>query len=246
MRISVFFIPALLLAQTPQSTTKSTAAPKAAPAAPAAGNSSPATGTAAFMTDEQKTIYALGLDIYSSIAGFNLSTAELDLVKKGLSDAMANKPQVDVTAYRPRLPQLYQARVKAAGAAFLAKAAAQPGAVKLPSGLVYKEERPGTGASPKPSDKVKVNYRGTFPNGVEFDSSYKTGKPAEFLVTGVIACWTEALQKMKVGGKTSLVCPPEIAYGDRGNPPAIPGGSTLAFEVELLEIEPPAGPPAAK
>ncbi len=164
------------------------------------------------MTDDQKTIYALGLDIYKSMAPFNLSPAELELVKKAMTDAAAGKPALDLSLQGPKIPLLATARNKAAGKAYLDKAAAQPGAVRLPSGVIYREERAGTGASPKPTDSVRVNYRGTFTNGTEFDSSYRSGQPAQFQVTGVIPCWTESLQKMKVGGKAMLVCPPERAY----------------------------------
>jgi len=120
--------------------------------------------------------------------------------------------------------------------AYLEKAAAEPGATKTSSGLVYRELRPGTGASPRPTDTVKVNYRGTLTNGTEFDSSYKRNEPATFPLNRVIPCWTEGLQRMKVGGKAQLVCPADLAYGDRGAPPDIPGGATLIFEVELLGI----------
>jgi FKBP-type peptidyl-prolyl cis-trans isomerase FkpA len=101
--------------------------------------------------------------------------------------------------------------------------------------LIYRELRPGTGAFPKASDTVKVNYRGTLVDGTEFDSSYKRNEPATFPLSNVIRCWTEGVQKMKVGGKAELVCPSDIAYGDRGNE-GIPGGATLIFEIELLEI----------
>jgi len=120
--------------------------------------------------------------------------------------------------------------------AYLDKAAAEPGAVKTASGLIYTELRPGTGASPKPSDTVKVNYRGTLTDGTEFDSSYKRNEPAEFPLNGVIPCWTEGVQRMKVGGKSRLVCPSNIAYGDRGAPGVIPGGAALIFEIELLSV----------
>ena len=108
--------------------------------------------------------------------------------------------------------------------------------MQTPSGMVYKENAAGTGKSPAASDTVKVHYRGTLTNGTEFDSSYKRGEPAEFPLNGVIPCWTEGVAKMKVGGKAKLVCPSAIAYGDRGSPPKIPGGATLVFEVELIEI----------
>ena len=102
--------------------------------------------------------------------------------------------------------------------------------------MVYKQLKAGTGASPKASDTVKVNYRGTLMDGTEFDSSYKRNQPTTFPLNGVIKCWTEGVQKMKVGGKAQLVCPSELAYGDQGHPPVIPPGATLTFEVELLEI----------
>jgi FKBP-type peptidyl-prolyl cis-trans isomerase FkpA len=122
-------------------------------------------------------------------------------------------------------------------AKYLAKAAAEPGAVKTPSGLVYSELKAGTGASPRATQVVKVNYRGTLIDGKEFDSSYKRNMPIEFPLNQVIPCWTEGVQKMKVGGKSKLVCPASIAYGESGRPPVIPGGATLVFEVELLGIQ---------
>jgi FKBP-type peptidyl-prolyl cis-trans isomerase FkpA len=125
---------------------------------------------------------------------------------------------------------------KVASNAYLAKAATEPGAIKTDSGLIYMDIQPGTGASPVASDTVKVNYRGTLIDGTEFDSSYKRNQPAQFPLNGVIKCWTEGVQKMKLGGKARLVCPSDIAYGDKGHPPVIPGGATLIFEIELLEI----------
>jgi len=119
---------------------------------------------------------------------------------------------------------------------FLDKAAAEPGATRSASGMVYRELRAGSGPSPKATDTVKVNYRGTLVDGTEFDSSYKRNEPAEFPLNQMIPCWTEGVQKMKVGGKSRLVCPSSIAYGDEGRPPAIPGGATLVFEIELLSV----------
>ena len=117
-----------------------------------------------------------------------------------------------------------------------ANAAKEAGAVVTPSGLVYKSIKDGSGASPKATDTVKVHYRGTFPDGKEFDSSYKTGAPAEFPLNGVIKCWTEGVQMMKVGGKAKLTCPAAIAYGERGAGGVIPPNATLVFEVELLGV----------
>ena len=117
-----------------------------------------------------------------------------------------------------------------------AAAAKEPGAVVTASGLVYRSLKDGTGASPKANDTVKVHYRGSFPDGREFDSSYKRGTPIEFPLNGVIPCWTEGVQRMKVGGKSKLTCPSQIAYGSRGAGGVIPPNATLLFEVELLGI----------
>ncbi len=117
-----------------------------------------------------------------------------------------------------------------------AKAAKESGAVTTASGLVYKSLKDGSGASPKATDTVKVNYRGTFPDGKEFDSSYKAGGPIEFPLNGVIKCWTEGVQMMKPGGKAKLTCPSSIAYGERGAGGVIPPNATLVFEVELLGV----------
>jgi FKBP-type peptidyl-prolyl cis-trans isomerase FkpA len=127
------------------------------------------------------------------------------------------------------------AREKVASAAYLDKAAAATGAVRTDSGIVYTEMSAGAGAAPTSSDTVKVHYRGTLTNGTEFDSSYARNEPAQFPLGGVIKCWTEGVQRMKVGGKARLVCPSDLAYGDAGNQ-AIPGGAALVFEIELLEI----------
>jgi FKBP-type peptidyl-prolyl cis-trans isomerase FkpA len=233
------FLPALLLAQAPPAP-KPPATPPAAPKTAAAAPK-PATSTKP-TTDEEKEVYALGLSIYRSLGQFDLSPAEIELVKQALTDAAENKPAVDLTAWGPKLDTFASARTsrvasreKAASTAYLTKAAAEPGAVKTDSGLIYREMRPGTGVSPKATDTVKVNYRGTLTSGAEFDSSYKRNMPAEFPLNGVIKCWTEGVQKMRVGGKAELVCPSDLAYGDQGRP-SIPGGATLIFEVELLEV----------
>ena len=120
--------------------------------------------------------------------------------------------------------------------AVAAAAAKEAGAVVTASGLVYRSLKDGNGASPKASDKVKVNYRGTFPDGKEFDSSYKRNEAIEFPLNGVIPCWTEGVQRMKVGGNAKLTCPASIAYGERGAGGVIPPNATLLFEVELLAI----------
>jgi FKBP-type peptidyl-prolyl cis-trans isomerase FkpA/FKBP-type peptidyl-prolyl cis-trans isomerase FklB len=127
---------------------------------------------------------------------------------------------------------------KKSGDAFVTKAASEPGAKKLDSGVVITTLKPGTGPSPKATDKVKVHYHGTLTDGTVFDSSVQRGQPATFPLNGVIKCWTEGVQQMKVGGKSRLVCPADVAYGERGAPPKIKPGATLVFEVELLEIVP--------
>lgn len=120
--------------------------------------------------------------------------------------------------------------------ATLTAAAKEPGAAVSKSGLVYRSLKDGTGASPAASDKVKVHYKGMFPDGREFDSSYKRNEPTEFPLNRVIACWTEGVQMMKVGGKAKLTCPAALAYGERGAGGAIPPNATLQFEIELLAI----------
>jgi len=119
-----------------------------------------------------------------------------------------------------------------------AKAAASAAPVTTASGLIYTPLREGSGPNPTAADTVKVNYRGTFPDGKEFDSSYARNAPATFPLGRVIKCWTEGVQLMKPGGKATLVCPPAIAYGERGAGGTIPPNATLHFEVELLEINP--------
>ena len=196
-------------------------------------------------TDEQKTLYAIGLVLaQKSLTPFNLTEGELPYVSAGLTDgALGRNKNVSLDEYTPKIQKLAQERTSAAAAGekkagqeFLVKAAAEKGAVKTPSGLVYTELKAGTGAQPAATDKVKVNYRGTLTDGTEFDSSYKRNEPASFPLNGVIKCWTEGVAKMKVGGKAKLVCPPDLAYGDRGAPPTIKPGATLVFEVELLDI----------
>jgi FKBP-type peptidyl-prolyl cis-trans isomerase FkpA len=195
-------------------------------------------------SDEDKAFYALGHALAERLAPFALSAAELEIVKAGLADGVLGRERkVDPRASMEKIQQIRTARAavvaaaeKKAGDAFLAKAAAAPGARKTASGLVISTLTPGTGPSPKATDKVKVHYHGTLTDGSVFDSSVQRGQPATFPLNGVIKCWTEGVQQMKVGGKSRLVCPSELAYGERGAPPRIRPGATLIFEVELLEI----------
>ena len=119
---------------------------------------------------------------------------------------------------------------------FVQAAAKEPGAKVTASGLVFRSLQDGQGISPMATDKVRVHYRGTFPDGKEFDSSYKRNQTIEFPLNGVIPCWTEGVQLMKVGGKAKLTCPPAIAYGSRGAGGVIPPNATLQFEVELVAV----------
>jgi len=204
-------------------------------------------------SEDDKTLYALGLTLGQNLKIFNLTDAELAMVERGLEDQiLKKKPEVELKDYGPKISMLARTRsAKAAeaekqkGAGYLAEAEKQSGAKKLPSGVIYVEQTAGTGEQPTGSSVVKVNYRGTLIDGTEFDSSYKRNAPAEFPLNGVVRCWTEGLQEMKVGGKAKLYCPPDTAYGDRGSGPNVPGGATLTFEVELLEVKaaPPPPPP---
>ena len=140
-------------------------------------------------------------------------------------------------SFRSLLMPLVLALPLAAAADPLKTAAAESGAVVTDSGLVYRSLKDGSGPSPAATDTVKVHYRGSFPDGKEFDSSFKRNQPAEFPLNRVIKCWTEGVQKMKVGGKAKLTCPSAIAYGERGTPGGpIPPNAVLQFEVELLGI----------
>lgn len=202
-------------------------------------------------SEELKTLYAVGVNVADSLAVFNLTPAEMEVVLKGLAETRAGKkPDFDLNAYNQKVQELAKARRKAAGEKqaaagkeYLEKAAQEKNAVKTPSGLVYIPLVEGKGSAPTATDAVKVNYRGTLIDGVtEFDSSYKRGKAAEFKLNSVIKCWTEGVQKMQPGGKARLVCPPELAYGDTGAGELILPGATLNFEIELIDLKTPPDP----
>ncbi len=196
-------------------------------------------------SDEQKTLYALGLIISQNLTAFNLSAADLAAVEAGISDGVLKKePKVDLQAFGPKIQELHTARLasiaateKKAGEAFVVKAAAEKGAVKTASGALVTTLKAGAGPQPQPTDKVKVHYHGMLIDGTVFDSSVQRGEPITLpLSGGIIKCWTEGVPLMKVGGKSRLVCPSDLAYGDQGRPPRIKPGATLVFEIELLEI----------
>ncbi len=204
-------------------------------------------------SDDEKTLYAFGVMMSQNLSALGLTKSELDLVQSGLADGvLGRKPKVEMKTFQPKIQALVQTRQAAAvkkekdaAKGFLEKAAQAKGAEKLASGVIYRETLAGSGASPKATDRVKVHYHGTLTDGSVFDSSVERAEPAVFPLNGVIKCWTEGVQKMKVGGKAHLVCPSETAYGDRGAPPRIKPGAALSFDVELIEIVAAATAPAA-
>jgi FKBP-type peptidyl-prolyl cis-trans isomerase FkpA len=203
------------------------------------------TSTPAPKTEDQKAFYALGVQLNKQLSMLDMSAEELKLLQKGMSDAAAgNKLEAEPEAHMQKFSELAQARMarttekqKAQAKPFLEKAALEKGAKKTASGLSYTEIKAGTGAQPKPTDVVKVHYVGKLIDGKEFDNSVKRGQPVELPLGQILPCWTEGVTMMKIGGKSKLVCPSDIAYGDRGRPPVIPGGATLIFEVELLDAK---------
>lgn len=209
--------------------------------------------SAATMTEDDKTLYALGLMLGSNVKPLKLTPAELEVVKEGLdAGCTGSEPKVKLEEYGPKVQALAQKKLAAAAEtekadskAYLESAAKEEGAEQLPSGLVMRTLTVGHGAQPKPDSVVKVHYEGRLTDGTVFDSSIKRGEPVTFPLNQVIPCWSEGVQHMKVGEKAKLVCPSEIAYGDQGRPPQIPGGATLVFEVQLLDIEPAAAHPGA-
>jgi FKBP-type peptidyl-prolyl cis-trans isomerase FkpA len=196
-------------------------------------------------SEDEKVLYAIGIAISQNLAWFNLSEAELKMVEQGIEDGVLNKTRkVDLQAYGSKITDLQKSRTtqiaaleKKLGQTYVDKAAAEKGATKAPTGFVITTLKPGTGPSPVATDKVKVHYHGTLTDGTVFDSSVQRGEAVTFPLDKVIPCWTQAVQQMKVGGKSRLVCPAELAYGDKGAPPRIKPGATLVFEVELLSIE---------
>jgi FKBP-type peptidyl-prolyl cis-trans isomerase FklB len=200
---------------------------------------------------KDKVSYSIGMQI-----GFNLARQKVDInadiLAAGIKDALANKPQLtpdqvkDVMAQFEKDMEQKQKELgeknKTEGAKFLEENKKKPDVKTTASGLQYKLIKDGTGAQPKATDMVTVNYRGTLIDGTEFDSSYKRGQPATFPVNGVIKGWTEALQLMKAGSKYQLFIPANLAYGERAMGPDIGPNSTLIFEVELQDVKPPPTP----
>ncbi len=207
------------------------------------------------MSEKEKLSYSMGYTQGSGMAGFfkahsvdvdsntiseafkaGLTGTKSPMTEQEMREVMAGFQKSMAARQTEQIKELSDKNQKA-GEAFLAENKKKEGIVTRPSGLQYKVLKEGTGETPKATDKVKVNYKGTLIDGKEFDSSYKRGQAAEFEVNKVIAGWTEALQIMKVGSKWELFIPSNLAYGDRGAGPMIGPNSTLIFEVELVSIE---------
>lgn len=196
-------------------------------------------------TEEDKTFYAMGFMLGSNLQRLNLTDKEMGALYKGLAASAKNeKAEVDMNTYQQKIQTLFKERMdkvadteKKTGIDFLEKFSKEEGSKKTESGLAYKVIKEGTGATPGPEDEVEVHYHGTLIDGTVFDSSVERGQTISFPLNRVIKGWTEGLQLMKEGGKTKFVIPSELAYGDAGAGPKIPGGATLVFEVELFKVK---------
>jgi len=203
----------------------------------------PSAEQVALETDDQKVLYAVGQALARNIANLEFTAEEMVYVTAGVNEgASGAEPRVDMTQYGPMLDASMRTRMtqitqkeREAGQAYCDTMAAEEGAEKLASGMVFRMIAEGDGALPQATDSVKVHYHGTLRDGTVFDST-RDKDPAQFSVGGVIPCFSEGLQKVKVGGKAKLTCPSEIAYGERGRPGSIRPGAALTFEIELVEI----------
>ena len=207
-------------------------------------------------SEEQKTIYALGLAVARNLKAFDLTPEEVATLEAGITAGLTGQtPAVSLSEYEPKLDPLAKARVAAraqkeheASEAFIKSAAAESGAKTTASGLVYREIKAGSGEPPTPKDKVKVRYTAKLRDGKVVDSSDEPGHDTEFAIGRMVPCWMEGLSLMRPGGKAELTCPSELAYGDGGIPPGkgdrVPGGAALRLEVELLAVEKGAAAPA--
>lgn len=196
------------------------------------------------LTEDQKALYAIGLVLARQIEVFDLTPAELRIVKKGFNDAArGHKSKVDFAKYSKKSQELATARREAHGKKlaplvpeFMAREAEREGAVTQESGLIYQPIKEGDGAAPAPTDKIRVNYRSTLIDGKEVESTYKNGQPDELVLNEFMKCLAEGIQLMKQGGSARLICPPEISLGKEGSG-VVPPDATLVFEVELLEVK---------
>jgi FKBP-type peptidyl-prolyl cis-trans isomerase FkpA len=197
------------------------------------------------MSEHDKTLYYLGTTMSRNIQILHLSDAELEVVLQGLRASLAgDAAALDGSVYARKLNDLGQQRMleyaaieKSKARAYLDEMAAEEGAIRTDSGLVYLEVKQGKGVQPGGSSSVTVHYQGTLRDGTVFDSSYQRGQPLTIALTDVLPCWREGVPMMKAGGRARLTCPPEIAYGDRASG-FIPPGAALTFEVDLIDVLP--------
>lgn len=201
-------------------------------------------GEVALKTDDDKIIYTMGVRFGNNSKMLQLTDHELDVLAAGLKDAAKGETlKIDPQEFQAKVPQLIRGRMdnlakveKEKGKAFLEKFTKEEGVKTTESGLAYKVLKEGTGATPTEEDTVEVHYHGTLLDGTVFDSSVERDKKITFPLNRVIKGWTEGLQLMKEGGKTKFVIPSDLAYGDTGAMPKIPGGATLVFDVELFKV----------
>ncbi len=195
-------------------------------------------------TEDDKIVYTIGHDMGTNFQTLQLSSSEVNTLLAAISDGINNKKSaVDKKSVQKGIQQFVMGRKNKlkdveskAAATYLEGIAKTEGIVKMPNGIMYKITKEGTGVMPKATDRVKVHYHGTLRDGTVFDSSKDRGSPATFPLNQVIPCWTQGMQKLKVGSKADLYCPSAVAYGDNGRGGKIKPGAALKFEVELLEI----------
>lgn len=195
------------------------------------------------MTEDDKVFYYLGTALSANLLPLGLTDAELAMVQRGLRESLnGTAVELDADKYGQQLNAIAQERMSATAVReeasardYMQKMASEPGAVTTETGIVILVLEEGSGGSPTPDSTVTAHYHGTLRDGTVFDSSVTRGKPFTSSLSRVIPCWREAIPTMKEGGKSRITCPPELAYGERGSG-AIPGGSALTFEVELIEV----------